>query len=157
MTTMLVEKLSGDVNQEAFIKSICSFYSNQNSLMNFFTTIIRNELNEKTKKSQPFREDTCSTQVISTYLRSSCLPILRDPLRKVIMKLILTPPDSPDSIVAYLFRFIQSLSSSVSSWPTFVFLFSVLPLPFPPPPFPSSSVNTFFQSPFFERIFEKTN
>ena len=148
------------MNQEAFIKSICSFYSNQNSLMNFFTTIIRNELNEKTKKSQPFREDTCSTQVISTYLRSSCLPILRDPLRKVIMKLILTPPDSPDSIVAYLFRFIQSLSSSVSSWPTFVFLSlcSSITLPSPSPsPFPSSSVhffNLFFWNAYLKR---KTN
>src|SRR3990167_4319694 len=113
-TKIILERLKGDANQELFIKSICSFYWNQNGLTNFFTTMIRQDLNDNNKEKQnlPFREDTITTAVISTFLRNSCLSALRDPLRRVIMKIIDSPPQNPDSIVAYLLQFIQNLSKS---------------------------------------------
>ena len=118
-TKIILERLKGDANQELFIKSICSFFWNQNGLTNFFTTMIRQDLNDNNKEKQnlPFREDTITTAVISTFLRNSCLSALRDPLRRVIMKIIDSPPQNPDSIVAYLLQFIQNLSKSTSSWP----------------------------------------
>ena|SRR3990167_4395463 len=118
---MIIERLRGDANQELLIKSICSFYTNQNVLTNFFTTMIRAELNDsknKEKQSLPFREDSTCTTVISTFLRNTCLSALRDPLRRVIMKLIASPPETPEAIVSYLMQFIQNLSKSTSSWPT---------------------------------------
>jgi hypothetical protein len=120
LSRMLLQELMGDSNQEELIRSLCAFFDSSNALKTFFTTLIQKELQETTKENPTliFRQETVVSVCLSTYLRTSCLSALREPIRAMIMKILESPPETPDSHICLILQLIQNLTKSASNWPT---------------------------------------
>eukprot|EP01096_Ripella_sp_DP13-Kostka_P010013 TRINITY_DN388_c0_g1_i2.p1 TRINITY_DN388_c0_g1~~TRINITY_DN388_c0_g1_i2.p1 ORF type:complete len:811 (+),score=301.65 TRINITY_DN388_c0_g1_i2:317-2434(+) len=123
-TRTMLQALSGDPLQEPLIKSLCSLFYLQGSLSDFFTTVCHWELGTHSRSvssasmnQSPFRADSVSATVASVFLRSSCQGCLKETLKKMVLRLLSSPPESPEALFAIVLQLIQDLSKTIPLWP----------------------------------------
>jgi hypothetical protein len=80
----------------------------------------------------PFRADSVSATVASVFLRTSCQGCLKETVKKMVLRLLSSPPESPEALFTIVLQFIQDLSKTIPLWPQFVSP-SPLLIPFPSP------------------------
>jgi len=120
----MLQALTGDPLQEPLIKSLCSLFYLQGSLSDFFTTICLWEIGSNSRSvssasmsQSPFRADSVSATVASVFLRTSCQGCLKETVKKMVLRLLSSPPESPEALFAIVLQFIQDLSKTIPLWP----------------------------------------